>query len=269
MIYLRTFQLSQETVRDPYIYPYNVFAHKECGCFLFDRITILYGNNASGKSTMLNLIAHVLNMEGREAATHNPRNPYFLQFAGECFYGLGEDEEGSPVRKIPADSRYIKSEDIMYEVKKIQQEAVLKEGYLYEHARRGYTREQLEELKHSGKMAKQIEILQFAQEKYSNGETALQILDDCLHPDALYLLDEPEVSLSPQNQVLLADKLNRAARFLDNQFIIATHSPFLLGTLSAKIYNLDSPDMETCRWNELDNVRYFFLFFENHREEFL
>ena len=59
MIYLRTFQLSQETVRDPYIYPYNVFAHKECGCFLFDRITILYGNNASGKSTMLNLIAHV------------------------------------------------------------------------------------------------------------------------------------------------------------------------------------------------------------------
>ena len=85
----------------------------------------------------------------------------------------------------------------------------------------------------------------------------------------MYLLDEPEVSLSPQNQVLLADKLNRAARFLDNQFIIATHSPFLLGTLSAKIYNLDSPDMETCRWNELDNVRYFFLFFENHREEFL
>lgn len=53
---------------------------------------------------------------------------------------------------------------------------------------------------------KQFERFQFAQDKYSNGETTLQILEDNIEPDNLYLLDEPEVSLSPQNQVKLAEE---------------------------------------------------------------
>lgn len=61
------------------------------------------------------------------------------------------------------------------------------------------------------------------------------MLDDYIEPDALYLLDEPEVPLSPENQTKLAEKLNNAARFLGCQFIISTHSPFVLGTLNAKV----------------------------------
>ena len=38
-----------------------------------------------------------------------------------------------------------------------------------------------------------MEYIMFAQEKYSNGETSMQYFDDFLQPDALYLLDEPEV----------------------------------------------------------------------------
>lgn len=87
-------------------------------------------------------------------------------------------------------------------------------------------------------------------------------------PDALYLLDEPEVSLSPENQTRLADLINRMARFLGCQFIISTHSPFMLGTLNAKIYNLDSGELEETRWTRLSNMRYFYEFFEKHRDEF-
>lgn len=65
-----------------------------------------------------------------------------------------------------------------------------------------------------------------------------------LHFYALYLLDEPEVSLSPENQLLLAEKINQMTRFWGCQFIISTHSPFMLGTLRAKIYNLDSKEFE-------------------------
>ena len=36
----------------------------------------------------------------------------------------------------------------------------------------------------------------------------------------------------------------------DNQFIIATHSPFVLGTLHAKIYNLDAKPLQTAEWFE-------------------
>ena len=46
--------------------------------------------------------------------------------------------------------------------------------------------------------------------------------------------------MSQQNQVKLAEEINKMARFLGIQFIIATHSPFMLGILNAKIYNLDT-----------------------------
>lgn len=82
------------------------------------------------------------------------------------------------------------------------------------------------------------------------------------------LLDEPEVSLSPQNQVKLAEEINKMARYLDIQFIIATHSPFMLGILNAKIYNLDTQDYKVQKWSELENVRYFYDFFKSRKNEF-
>ena len=269
MIYLSSFLFSDKTVRNPNIYPYNVFAGKAEKVLLFCPITILYGNNASGKSTMLNIIANKLQLEGYEYATSNMfgTTPYFMQFINECQYSLGEDEDGRTVR-VPKGSRYIKSEDILYEIKKIQQEQILEDGYVYEHIRRGMPKEQRKNLKNSYKMKKDIECLVFAQEKYSNGETTLQMLGDYIEPDALYLLDEPEVSLSPENQVALAEELNKMARFLGCQFIIATHSPFMLGTLNAKIYDLDSGEMEEKKWTELANVRYFYEFFKRRETEF-
>lgn len=96
----------------------------------------------------------------------------------------------------------------------------------------------------------------------------MQILEDNIEPDNLYLLDEPEVSLSPQNQVKLAQKINEMARYLGIQFIIATHSPFMLGILNAKIYNLDTKEYEVQKWSELENVKYFYNFFKDREEEF-
>ncbi len=270
MIYLSSFSFSEKTVQNPNIYPYNVFAKKEERILSFRPITVLYGNNASGKSTMLNIIANRLSMEGLEYATSNKFGmvPYFSQFVSECSYMLGEEEDGIMLRRLPKKSRYIKSEDILYEIKKIQQEQVLEEGYVYEHIRRGMSKEKIKALRLSGQMEQQLDCLKFAQEKYSNGETTLQLLEDYIEPDALYLLDEPEVSLSPANQTALAERLNYMARLLGCQFIISTHSPFMLGTLNAKIYNLDSEDLTEARWTELENVRYFYDFFEKHREEF-
>ncbi len=270
MIYLSSFLFSGQTVKNPNIYPYNVFAEKSERLLLFSPITILYGNNASGKSTMLNIMANKLKLEGQEYATNNQygNTSYFINFVRECEFALGEDEEGKRIEGIPANSRYIKSEDILYEIKKIQQEKILGEGYIYEHVRKGLSRKEIENLKGSYKMNRQLEIIKFAQEKYSNGETTLQMLDDYIEPDALYLLDEPEVSLSPQNQTVLAEKLNSMARFLGCQFIISTHSPFMLGTLHGKIYNIDTEELDEVNWTELENVRYFYDFFEKHKKEF-
>lgn len=270
IVYLNSFILSKKKISNPNIYPYHVFADKTEKNFMFQSITVLYGNNASGKSTLLNIIANKLEMEGKEYAISNKCGivPYFSHFINECVYDLGEDESGKQFNRIPEKSRYIKSEDILYEIKKIQQEGILEDGYIYEHIRRGMSKEQINAFRLSKKMKKQMEYMKFAQEKYSNGETTLQMLDDYLETDALYLLDEPEVSLSPANQVLLAEKINKMARLLGCQFIISTHSPFMLGTLHAKIYNFDSRNLETTKWTELENVRYFYNFFTERKHEF-
>lgn len=49
MIYLSSFKLSDKKVKNPNIYPYNVFQGKDLDPFVFSHITVLYGNNGSGK----------------------------------------------------------------------------------------------------------------------------------------------------------------------------------------------------------------------------
>ena len=260
MRYLSSFVLSEKKKRNPNLYPFNVFQGKSIMPLVFSSITIFYGNNGCGKSTLLNLIAQKLNIKGFDR--YGFSQLYIEEFLEDCFYGLADDDEGITCQ-IPPNSRYIKSEDILFEIKKIQQEEALERGYVYEQVRKGMSKQ-----KAKIEYGKARAILKFAQEKYSNGETAMQLLMDQLVPNALYLLDEPEVSLSPQNQVKLAEEINELARFCDCQFIIATHSPFMLGTLQAKIYNLDLKEVEEARWSELENVRYFYDFFQQRSRDF-
>ena len=270
MIYLSSFILSDRQVKNPNIYPYNVFRGKYIEPFVFTPITVFYGNNGSGKSTLLNIIANRLKLKGKEYPTSNTYGlvDYCGLFSSECSYSLGEDDFGQAIRSLPEASRYIKSEDILYEIKKIQQKQVLSDGMEYDCVQRGMSLQEARQFLASKEGRNRKENIMFAQEKYSNGETSLQYFEKYLHPNALYLLDEPEVSLSPANQVALAEEINKMARLLECQFIIATHSPFMLGTLNAKIYNLDKDDYDIAKWSELENVRYFYDFFKRHKKEF-
>ena len=204
MIYLSSFKLSERKVNNPNIYPYNVFRDKYIEPFVFIPITVFYGNNGSGKSTLLNIIANCLQLKGKEYATSNSFGSvdYCDSFSSECLYTFGEDDYGNTIKKIPGNSRYIKSEDILYEIKKIQQKQILSDGMEYDYVKRGMSLLEAKKFLASKEGCKQEEYIKFAQEKYSNGETSMQYFEEYLQPDALSLLDEPEVSLSPANQVI-------------------------------------------------------------------
>jgi predicted ATPase len=58
------------------------------------------------------------------------------------------------------------------------------------------------------------------------------------------------------------------ARFERCQFVIATHSPFLLGIRGAKIYDLDSSGVPVRPWTALENVREYYNFFNARKGEF-
>ena len=269
MIYLSSFKVSEHRVNHQNLYPDNVFRNKEIYPFIFAPITIFYGNNGCGKSTLLNLIAKKIQARGYEDFTVSQLG--IEQFVSECVIGYGEDDYGHELM-IPKGSLYLKSEDLLYEVKKVEQESALENGYVFDEMRiNNLTKEQAILKLHSPVMKgapSRLACIKFNQEKYSNGETAMSIFEESLEPDNLYLLDEPEVSLSPANQVLLAEEINKLARFLNCQFIIATHSPFMLGTLNARIYNMDDDCMDEFRWQDLENVRYFYNFFKKHESEF-
>lgn len=226
MIYLREFNPSDRKVNHPNLYPYNVLSGKFSEPLEFSEITVLYGNNGSGKSTVLNILANMLKIQGAERY-----KMYTDRFIKESSLQMAYDERGYQ-RRVPENSRYIKSEDILYEIKKIETE------------------------------------MKFNQEKYSNGETSMQIFKDYLETDSIYLLDEPEVSLSLQGQIKLSEMINEMTRFFNCQFIIATHSPLMLCLLNGQIYNLDLPKVKTMNWYELENVRFMYDFFMKYRDKF-
>ena len=78
----------------------------------------------------------------------------------------------------------------------------------------------------------------------------------------------PENSLSPQKQIVLKQILEEKARYCGCQFVIATHSPFLMALEGAKIYDLDAVPVDIKKWWELPNTRTYYEFFRDNAEFF-
>lgn len=88
----------------------------------------------------------------------------------------------------------------------------------------------------------------------SHGESFLALLMNRFGPNGLYLLDEPEAALSPQRQLAVLTRLHDLVQ-AESQFVIATHSPILLATPGARIYELDGRGLAPCGYDDLDTVR--------------
>ena len=96
----------------------------------------------------------------------------------------------------------------------------------------------------------------------SNGETAIDYFKERLFPNNLYFLDEPENSMSPILQQELADYICLLAYRLNCQFVLATHSPFMLSMQGARIYDLDSHPSVVKEWWQLENMKVYYKLFE-------
>jgi predicted ATPase len=223
---------------------------------LFSPVTIFYGSNGSGKSTLLNVIAEKTAI--RYKTKGNSSLYYFNDFIEKCIFEMATLNE-KPL-KIPSDSRFIRSEDVMEGIVNLRHETIKAENELI----KLQAIEGISEREMRGAIQKYNEIT----EQYSNGETAMAFFENIFKPDTLYLLDEPENSLSPGLQLVLKGMIEKYAYLLGCQFIIATHSPFLLSVENATIYNLDRCPSTVCRWHELENVRTFYDFFKKNTKLF-
>ena len=105
--------------------------------------------------------------------------------------------------------------------------------------------------------------------EYSNGESAFLYFSEKITENGLFLLDEPENSLSPKKQKEMIRFIEDSVRFFGCQFVISTHSPFVLSIKGAKIYDLDEDPVDIKKWTQLENVRVYYELFREHEEEFL
>lgn len=101
----------------------------------------------------------------------------------------------------------------------------------------------------------------------SHGESFLSMFENSFRPGGLYLLDEPEAALSPQRQLTLLMYLVRLSG-QGAQFIVATHSPILLGTPGAQILCFDGGEIRPCAYEETESYQITSLFLQD-RERLL
>lgn len=254
-------------------YPFKILSRRGFSRIDFEPVTILYGGNGTGKSTALHVIAEKARLE-REAPYN--RTSFFEDYVGMCRMELRQS--------IPEGSSIITSDDVFDHMIAIRE---LNDGI--DHRREGVFEEYLEN-KHSkfqlgsmddyDQLKKIVRARKKTQSKYvkeelgmnvrtfSNGESAFRYFTNKITEDRLYLLDEPENSLSPERQMELCQFISDSARFMGCQFVISTHSPFLLSMRGAKIYDLDSDPVDVRRWTELKNVRTYYEFFKKHQKAF-
>lgn len=267
------FVLGQKrTCYDTY-YPFQILSKHDLRMLDFEPITILYGGNGSGKTTALNVIAEKLELE--RDSLYN-RSNFFADYTNWCSYELD--------CPIPKGSRIITSDDVfdfMLNLRCINEGINQKrEDLLEEYLDVKYSKFQMKSLADYEQLKKVNMARSKTQSKYiranlmdnvrehSNGESAFLYFSEKIQENGLYLLDEPENSLSPERQQELVRFLEDSARFFGCQFIIATHSPFLLSMRGAKIYDMDEEVVDVKKWTELSNVRAYYEFFKKHEHEF-
>ena len=256
------------------VYPFLILSKNQLTRLDFEPVTILYGGNGSGKTTALNVIAEKLCLT-REALYN--RSNFFKDYTDLCSYEVEE--------RVTRDSRIITSDDVfdfMLNIRSLNEGIHQKREKLFdEYLDSKYSSFQMKSLDDYEKLKKVYMSRSNTQSRYirknlmgnvrehSNGESAYLYFCEKIKENGLYLLDEPENSLSPERQQELLKFLEDSARFFHCQFIIATHSPFLLSMRGAKIYDMDENPVDIKKWTELSNVQAYYQFFKKYEKEFL
>lgn len=287
-MYLKSFTIPSLDQQDTFLaglkrtcyndfYPFRIFDHDQPQQIYFAPVTMLYGNNGSGKTTLLNLIAETLKI--KRGTVYN-RSSFFSDYVDLCGYALTP----SCGSVLPEGSQIMTSDDVFDYLINLRQ---LNEGIdqerdalLEEHVVLKYNQFRFRSMEDYDQLKKVVDAQRKSGSKYvkarlmnnvreqSNGESAFMYFTQEIKENSLYLLDEPENSLSAELQVKLLDFIQDSIRFYGCQFIISTHSPFMLSLRDALIYDLDEKPMLEKRWTELHNVRVYYDFFKEHQHEF-
>lgn len=281
MKYLESFKLLNEDEEFGYVdekriynsyYPFKLFTYMKNLNIKFGDITIFCGNNGCGKSTLLNMISKKLNSQRNSLSNKDALFDCYVK--GIKYEMLSEPFE---IVTITSDDIF----DYLLDLRSINMHVNReKEGLAKYYLDNKYNTKDIsifeyEELKKHYE-TKNKSMSRFVRDNLmnnnitmqSNGQSSLMFWESKIKEDGIYILDEPENSLSAENILKLKKFIEESVRFYNCQFIISTHSPFLLNLNGAVIYDLDTKDFTPVPWEKLSSVKTYYNFFKENENKF-
>lgn len=200
----------------------------------FDRtITFFAGENGTGKSTLLEAVA-VASGFNPEGGSRN-----FCFSTADTHSGLYEGISLVKGVKRQRDGFFLRAESFYNVASQLDE----------------YQREDMRSLSAYGG---------HSLHEQSHGESFLALMQNRFGGNGLYILDEPEAALSPQRQLTLLLLLHRLSA--TSQFIIASHSPVLLGIPGACIYSFDDGSIHKIQYEETESYQVTEMFVNNRAQ---
>jgi predicted ATPase len=198
------------------------------------RVTFLVGENGSGKSTLVEAIAVAakLNAEG---------GGKLLRFSTRASHSRLHrrlELERSPLP--PHNAFFLRAESVFNMATAIEE---------------------------SGWIGVRENVYQRPLHEQSHGESFLDIAVNRLGPRGFYVFDEPEAALSVNGQLALMRRMHELV-VEHSQFVVATHSPILLGYPDATILELSDDGIRRIEYGEAPQVELTRSFLDD-RDRFL
>lgn len=237
MIYLKQVNIHSEKFPVLDFYPFNLKIFQNTDIIKFNKdITFFIGENGAGKSTLLKALAI-------KCGIHIWQNEFNLR----CEQNIHEQD--------------------LYKAISVQWENRPVPGSFFGSEIFSNFAENLEEW-----AVNDVEMLNYFGGKslitQSHGQSLMSYFQSRYRIKGLYFLDEPETALSPSSLIGLLNLFIKIRQQGHAQFIVVTHSPFLLACPDSVIYRFDNNIVEPVKYKDTD---YYKLYknFMNNPEEFI
>ncbi|MHA6259378.1 AAA family ATPase [Sporosarcina sp. CAU 1771] len=233
-MFLRKITLLQEKIPSQENYPFSIPIIKNLREITIENnVTFFVGENGSGKSTLLEAIADRCDFNTAGGGRNNSYDVY-----------ASESELGKYIR--------------LSWLPKITNGFFLRAESFYNFATHIDETDDNGFQSYGGKSLHQ----------QSHGESFFSLFLHRFKGKAIYLLDEPEAALSPSKQLSFLRIIHDLTLKGDVQFIIATHSPILLGYPNASILSFDNDRITEIDYEMTDHYK-ITKFFMDRREKLL
>ncbi len=237
MIFLDKVNVHSDKFPTRDFYPFNLKLFQTAGSISFKTpITFLIGENGAGKSTLLKALAircgiHIWQSDFNLRFEQNP-------YEDDLYKALTVEWKEGPVP-----GSFFGSQIFTHFAKNLEEWAMTDEKMLSYFGGKSLITQ-------------------------SHGQSLMSYFKSRYNIKGLYFMDEPETALSPESLIDLLNLLIKISKKDHAQFIIATHSPFLLACPGARIYSFDNHQVKPIQYKE---TNYYQLYknFMNHPEKYL